>query len=170
MKPKQILPMAIIAMLPFNAIAHDTYKMVNTPVNVPANAAAVASNYPGPYVLASIGDSDDEHIASTAYVKGAYNDAIAAVNTLVWRVDATQGELNAMDLDTVFDLDSLPAQLFVDELTETEPDVDNLGNKLLSAYAVAAGIKSQRVKIYTTWDDDRDSATAEVPFVTATGD
>ena len=46
------------------------------------------------------------------------------------------------------------------------PDAEDIGNTLISAYGIAMGIKSQHVTIYTTWDDDRSSATTVVPLTT----
>ena len=67
-----ILSIAIIAALPFNANA-------TGPAQYSGNSPVMASTT-GPYQTATIGEHDDEHIATTAYVKGAYNDTIAAVN------------------------------------------------------------------------------------------
>ena len=47
-----------------------------------ANGTVKKAAASGPYQTATIGEHDDEHIATTAYVKGAYNDSIRAVNKL----------------------------------------------------------------------------------------
>ena len=72
---KKLLSIAIIAALPFAANADPV-----GPAAVPSNETPVVATASGPYQTAQIGNNDGEHIASTAYVKGAYNDAIAAVN------------------------------------------------------------------------------------------
>ena len=79
-----LLSIAIIAALPFTANATQTIVETNTPAAVGANGTVKKAADSGPYQTATIGEHDDEHIATTAYVKGAYNDAIAAVN----KVDA----------------------------------------------------------------------------------
>ncbi len=79
---KTILTIAIIAAMPFGAWADYTYNIVNTPARVANNGTITRARLNGPYVTATIGDDDDEHIASTAYVKGAYNDAIAGMNAM----------------------------------------------------------------------------------------
>ncbi len=80
MKIKQIASVAIIAALPFAANAAQTIVTTQTPAAVGANGTVNRAATSGPYQTATIGEHDDEHIATTAYVKGAYNDAIAAVN------------------------------------------------------------------------------------------
>ena len=75
-----LLSIAIIAALPFAANATQTIVETNTPAAVGANGTVKKAAATGPYQTATIGEHDDEHIATTAYVKGAYNDAIAAVN------------------------------------------------------------------------------------------
>lgn len=73
MKTKTLIPLAIMLALPITAMADIT--PVRDGDHVPL------SDYQAPYVITTIGNDDTEHIATTAYVKGAYNDAIIAVNT-----------------------------------------------------------------------------------------
>ena len=80
MNTKQILSLAILATLPFTAHATDPVG----PAAGPANGTPVIATASAPYVTQTPTADDATHIASTAYVKGAYNDAIAAVN----KVDA----------------------------------------------------------------------------------
>ncbi len=80
MKANQLLLSAIIAVLPFAANATQTIVTTQTPAAVGVNGTVNRAATSGPYQTATIGEHDDEHIATTAYVKGAYNDAIAAVN------------------------------------------------------------------------------------------
>lgn len=79
---KQILSLAIIATLPLTAHATDPVG----PAAVPSNGAAVVATATPPYQTLTVSNDDKQHIASTAYVKGAYNDTIAAVN----KVDNTK--------------------------------------------------------------------------------
>ena len=80
-----LLSIAIIAALPFNANA-------TGPAYYSGNSPVMASTT-GPYQTATIGEHDDEHIATTAYVKGAYNDTIAAVNRLRGDTSEKQDQL-----------------------------------------------------------------------------
>ncbi len=80
MKIKRIFLSAIIAALPFTANATQTIVTAQTPAAVGSDGTVSMAATSGPYQTATIGEHDDEHIATTAYVKGAYNDAIAAVN------------------------------------------------------------------------------------------
>ncbi len=84
MKTTTLILSAIIATLPFTAMAYDLHT-VNTPAAVPDNGTVTVSigDY---YQLTDIGEHDDEHIATTAYVKGAYNDTIAAINWVSGRL------------------------------------------------------------------------------------
>ena len=81
-----ILSIAIIAILPFVANAEQTTVTSQTPAAVGANGTVNVAATGGPYQIATIGEHDDEHIATTAYVKGAYNDSIRAVNKLDSRI------------------------------------------------------------------------------------
>lgn len=89
MKTKTIIPLAIIAMLPFTANAawaDYTFVEQNTPAQVANNGTAALAAHDGPFQTVDTQPADESHIATTAYVKGAYNDTIAAVNT-VWRLE-----------------------------------------------------------------------------------
>ena len=88
MKTKTILSIAIMAALPFAAHADPV-----GPAAVPANGTAVVATANAPYVTQTPTAADATHIASTAYVKGAYNDAIAAVNKVANTVDGKQAQL-----------------------------------------------------------------------------
>ncbi len=77
---KIILSMAVAAALPFTANATQTIVQTQTPAAVGANGTVKKAATGGPYVTNEPTAADQTHIATTAYVKGAYNDAIAAVN------------------------------------------------------------------------------------------
>ncbi len=123
-----------------------------------------------------ISNDDTEHIATTAYVKGAYNDTLVAINQTALSIYASrqptlqkilsQGEA-PLELNYVVD-----KQLFMEDYVTYANEAINgfmWNNSLVTAAAVAKLVNMQRVKIYTTWDDDRDSATTEVSFITASG-
>ena len=98
MKTKStLLSIAIIAALPFTANATQTIVETNTPAAVGQNGTVKKAAANAPYQTATIGEHDDEHIATTAYVKGAYNDAIAAVNKTAYLlsgdIDGKQNKL-----------------------------------------------------------------------------
>ena len=88
MRKQTILSIAIMAALPFGAHADPV-----GPAAVPANGTAVVATANAPYVTQTPTAADATHIASTAYVKGAYNDAIAAVNKVANTVDGKQAQL-----------------------------------------------------------------------------
>ncbi len=173
---KPLLTLAIMLALPLTAIAADfsdyTFSPVAAPVRVQKNGTIVRSQYSGPYMTATINSDDGEHIASTAYVKGAYNDMIAATNSLeIVKQDALyNGILDDYMSEDVWDSDE-----FLNIYTNTtgyEETEDSKELHLISAKAVMVGLDSvknnmnnKRVEIYTTWDDD--TAKQQVAFVTA---
>ena len=159
MTPKPLL-FAIMAILPITANAEYTYNWVNVPGGVPENGTVTRSGTPifvgGGYQTAQITNDDKNHIASTAYVKGAYNDAIAVLNVKQNALvnSTTEDEMGAGVVGT---------DDFLNGITGGD-DYVNAENNLVSAAAVAAGIQSQRVEVYTNWDDD--DATTDVAFKT----
>ena len=76
--------------LPFGARAENiSGAMYTAPVAASNNHPAPTTQANAPYGRIDIDTTDQEHIATTAYVKGAYNSAIAAVNNVA-------GELNSL--------------------------------------------------------------------------
>lgn len=80
---KKLLGVSIAAMLAVTPMLASATKYPST-LTEPATAtelspAATTDTNPK-YQAVTIGNDDQQHIASTAYVKGAYNSAIAAVN------------------------------------------------------------------------------------------
>lgn len=172
---KPLLTLAIMLALPFGAMAEDwsagtfTYHPVQTPESVHYNGTTNITNFDAPYAVMNIDTSDSEHIASTAYVKGAYNDAIAAMNRIdYYKLD--KATLHNTDVD-----DDLTGFVGTDTMLEALASVDDLSEddwyeyelKLVSLAGVLKGINSKRVEIYTTWDDD--TAKQQVAFVSASG-
>ena len=79
MKTKILL--LITMMLPIAAHADYTFVTVDTPAGVGRNGVVTrASSSDSYYQISDITSADEGHIATTAYVKGAYNDTIAAIN------------------------------------------------------------------------------------------
>ncbi len=173
MKTTTLILSAIIATLPFRTWAEQTTVYTNTPVAVGANGTIKIAQAPGPYATNEPTVDDQTHIATTAYVKGAYNDAIAAVNSTDSRLSKKQNQLRNVNLNVDISkevlgrwsaIDILSA---VDDGTIVQQDWDELETLLISTTGVITAIKSQRAEIYTTWGVDDGTATTLVPFVTA---
>ena len=115
MKTKTLLTIAILLALPFGAWADEL----------------------------TITNADKQHIASTAYVKGAYNDAMAAVSDKQNKLEV--GRYN--DPETGEWTGGTDVVGVIDSLRDGAP-----AEYLVNAQAVDAAMRAQRVKIYTTWD------------------
>ena len=151
--------LAIMTTLPFGANAtgpaHDSG---NSPVVATASA---------PYQTVTPEAHADEHIASTKYVIGAYNDAIAAVN----KVDSEKQAKLASDDGVVISSEVLGSAstpslyenfLFGDANLQNEV-IGIVNDKLVTARGLF-GLMSvfetlKQIPVYTTWDDD----TAKTP-------
>ena len=141
---KTLLTMAVSAALPFGAMAENiSGAMYNAPATADTNHPAPTTQADAPYGRANIDTADQEHIATTAYVKGAYNSAIAAVNSVIPINDVTREPMQT---------NVISSEEMVDVLIYR--DISGTDRNLISAGAVADGILRQRVEIYTTWDDD----------------
>ena len=158
---KTLLSIAIIASLPFTANATQTIVETNTPAAVGANGTVNRAATSGPYQTATIGEHDDEHIATTAYVKGAYNDAIAAVNKVDDNkqdklVVAATGDLIVANVLDGLAGDDIIRQVIASDVSDAAFQDVSLVNMLLSAEGVIAATKRlyqlERVEIYTTWN------------------
>jgi len=73
MRKQTILSLAIISILPFAAKADPI-----GPAHV--NSGAVVATASAPYAIAGEETGDTTNVVSASYVKGAYNDAISAIN------------------------------------------------------------------------------------------
>lgn len=75
---------ALLAVSPMLAeaspVTHAAGVTYTLPTRASDQAAAVTASASPKYDLASVDTDDQQHIASTAYVKGAYNSAITAIN------------------------------------------------------------------------------------------
>ena len=165
MKAKRILSIAIIAALPFGAMAENiSGAMYTAPSAANTNHPAPTTNAYAPYGRIDVDTADQDHIATTAYVKGAYNSAIAAVNKVA---DDRQPKLYGdMNSGTIYISDEVrTAEDIIDRLNLTGEDIAPEQDMLITSGAVLVGIKSQRAEVWTTWDDD--TAKTEVAFVTA---
>ncbi len=94
MKTTTLILSAIIAALSFTANAENiSGAMYLSPVEADTNHPAPTTGYAPPYGRVNIDTTDQNHIATTAYVKGAYNSAIAAVNNVANDVSGKQDQL-----------------------------------------------------------------------------
>ncbi len=211
---KRIVFATLMALAPFVANATQTVVETNTPAAVGANGTVKKAASTGPYVTNEPTAADQTHIATTAYVKGAYNDAIAAVNKVdsdkqtklvdmnnpnenvlpavftEFNSNKTNNGLDSMLLNSdnagyAGFYDGVSRGIASDVLDIDKPTGTELDDMLISAGTtlnlirgvglqlkdgtdtVATDLANKRVKIYTTWADDRDSATTLVPFETA---
>ena len=176
---KPLLTLAIIAALPFAATAENiSGAMYTAPATADTNHPAPTTQANASYGRINIDTADQEHIATTAYVKGAYNSAIAAVNKVAVGVGEKQDVLTTVNsdesiqpfvIDEAYMLDILQAVSDIDMFGEGISTYDDM---LITAKGAAAGItgyvNSKGVEIYTTWDDD--DATTDVALKTVLPD
>ena len=167
MNTKTILTLAVIAALP--CVARGSYQYVNTlrPEQVADDGIAPAkrAGFNGPYVTAEPTVADETHIATTAYVKGAYNDAIAAVNMLDMRTtDLERGKQDTLYVWDPEEDDNVDIDLRVYSSLD---DADDGFGFLVDGLGIKNALDAQRVTIYTTWDDDSSNATTQVALSTA---
>ena len=176
MKTNKIISLAIFALLPIAGNAENiSGAMYTAPTAADTNHPAPTTQADAPYGRANIDTADQEHIATTAYVKGAYNSAIAAVNKLNSNVstglqdvmDELAGYVNQNVQDIRDDMaDKVSSTDFNNELDGAMAALEE--NAINYADNAEQGAKdytdAKRVEIYTTWDDDD---TAEVALITA---
>ncbi len=165
---KTLLSIAVIAALPITTMAEINYVGSQTPAYVGNNGLAIMTTSGGPYATIEPTAADESHIASTAYVKGAYNDTIAAINYVDFQVQKKQEQLGLYDSE-----DEETIGYMLQDVQSSLNDVDNVfqlvnGMAVKNAVnAVDTKIDNQRVTIYTTWDDDSANATMQVELSTA---
>ena len=142
MKTKKLLSIAIIAALPFSAYAttfdnnNYTYSSNVTIGTVPANGMVTISNTAAPHPVVTITDDDATHIASTAYVKGAYNDTIAGINKLAYDFNDIAGTVAS--------------------------NVQTLRTGVGTLQSAVSALQEKRIEVHTTWGS---SNTVKVEFV-----
>ena len=110
------------------------------------NSGAVVATASAPYATATEQTGDTTTVVSASYVKGAYNDAIAAVNRV--NSDKQKKIVNMKGED--MSGEAFSSSGFVGNLAplSNNSDAERL---FVSAAAVAAGIKSQRVTVVDSW-------------------
>lgn len=175
MNKKIILPIAIIASLPFVANAENiSGAMYAAPVHETQQTPAPTTNSYSPFGRVNIDTDDQDHIATTAYVKGAYNSTIAAVNQTNERIDVAfedlgvvedgkQDKLHKSESNDEIDSEILDEQIF-DEYARSGFMDDwgfDMSSRLVTAQGVATGINGfvygrngPLTRVYTTWGND----------------
>ena len=159
MNTKQIISLAIFAVLPCAANATDPVVAVG-PAHASSNAVVATAS--APYQTVTPGNDDDKHIASTKYVIGAYNDAIAAVN----KVDSEK-QAKLVNSDTHESMVNRVAgagtmddkiSILLDSDLETILEATDSEIELVSVGGVLGAIDTllyrAGVEIHTTWEDD----------------
>ena len=124
MKTKTIFSIALIA-LPLTALADPVVSV--GPAAVPSNGTAVVATANPPYQTLTPTNDDKSHIASTAYVKGAYNDSIAAVNKVADTVSDLSDTVVSLSDHVHFDVEGE-----INDLEDTKQD--KLYNHLTDEY------------------------------------
>lgn len=173
MNTKTILPIAIMLSLPLMAnAANISGDMYTAPAAADTNHPAPTTNVPAPYGRANIDTTDQEHIATTAYVKGAYNSAIAAVNKVNnEKVSFDTFESTMQGFDDHIGLIQGDIQNIQENKVDAEyvgGAIDNIATSIYDSLDSLGGyLNSKRVTIYTTWNDDSANATTKVTLSTA---
>ncbi len=156
---KLLIPLAVMIMLPLGANA------TIGPDKEYGDSPAFA-DYDPPYATVIISNDDAEHIASTAYVKGAYNDTVAALNTL-----DNNKQTKIINLDTNVEMEAgvgytTGEDIAIEVIANPETPFNSayrarLGELFVAgdglAYALAQVVNyvnDKTVEIYTTWDED----------------
>ena len=96
---KKILLLLVIAILPLKVLAENiSGAMYVAPASTTQQTPAPTTDAEPYYGRVNIDTDDQSHAASTAYVKGAYNSAIAAVNKAFDKVSSDLA-LEVSDMD-----------------------------------------------------------------------
>ncbi len=179
MNTKRIFLSAIIAALPFGAMAATNifdilYNINSVGVSGITDSTTVNMVQGGPglpiplYSTTSPSAGDESHIATTAYVKGAFNDTIAIINRLTAGVSHIYEEVRGKQSEMgLYDSEEEDVVEFIETGVRTSLDEVTTANQLVNGMAVKNALNAKRVRIYTTWDDDTAAATTLVPFETA---
>ena len=139
---KLLLLSTLIAILPFAANAGNRIG----PAQDGSENPVIATESPY-YQTAEITTADQTQVVSASYVKGAYNDTIAAINLLG---DTKQNVIYSRGTGWPISDTVMPMGVFVGNVL-TANDLSQSEGDIVSAAAVAAGIKSQRVTAVDTW-------------------
>ena len=153
MKTKNFL---IYAMLFAPIVAHATNPVGPSAVGQGETPVVATAN--APYATAGAETGDTTNVVTASYVKGAYNDAIAAVN----KVNASkQTKLISEGTGSEILSGVLSGDMFVDNVQEVlfEGDVseaweDHLVSVRGTALGIVYALDQKRVNAVTTWGND----------------
>ena len=107
-----------------------------------ASGTPVVATASAPYATASAEDGDSTTVVSASYVKGAYNDTIAAVN-----------KVNSVKQNQLVNNASTPAN--INATVNTSVNFASPSNtSLVTESAVVNAIDSKCVKAVTNWGND----------------
>jgi len=147
---KKVLSITFMLLLPFGAMADVG------PAEFTGNGAPVIADNIPPYATVEITNDDMAHIASTAYVKGAYNDTIAAMNAIGSAVD------ELADRPSTQLIDSNGQTINSANVRGVMADFSSRGNGENNNIVTYGGLKETlrytRVPLYTTWGADNISS------------
>lgn len=143
MTTRNLLTIAIMLALPFGAMAENiSGAMYTAPSVADTNHPAPTTGAGAPYGRVNIDTADQDHIATTAYVKGAYNSAIAAVNKVGNITNTKQAQLTNADGDNI-----------VADVLSTRTDVGN-GDFIGLGGAITVTDNDEFDGIYSDMSDD----------------
>ncbi len=166
---KSLLSIAIIAALPFAANAANIQGvMYVAPAHFDNSHQAPTTNGYAPFGRINIDTTDQEHIATTAYVKGAYNSAIAAVNKVGndkqdALINYDNGEMESISTSVygATAVNGILRDYYSGDSTNAEKTQSFASDAEMSRVLVTVGGALEaansvfdigRVEIYTTWD------------------
>ena len=120
------------------------------------NSGAVVATASTPYAIATEQTGDSTTVVSASYVKGAYNDTIAAVN----KVNADkQGKLTADGGSMNISSDVVEEDDITEWLLGNAPQPSNMNYRLITASAAGylakkVAVKDYNVNAVATWGSD----------------
>ena len=150
MKIKQILILAIIAILPLGAMADVG------PAGFSGSGDPVVADNPPPYATVEITNNDRQHIASTAYVKGAYNDTIAAMNAIGSAVDELADRPSTQLIDS--NGQTISSANVRGAMADFSSGGNGENNNIVTYGGLKETLRYTRVPLYTTWGADNTSS------------
>lgn len=161
MKTKILLSSVLIVLLPFCVQADYTYDYVYSPAVVANNGTVTRTDDSGPFVTAEVLPGDSTNVVSASYVKGAYNDTIAAINMLA---ETKQNAIeNLTNYHGPMEAGALGSDGIIGALVDHNLPVSDGELYFVSASGVVNGILSQRVTAVDTWGSTH---TVDVAFKT----
>jgi len=132
----------ILGLLLAPIVAHATDPI--GPSAVGQGQTAVIATASGPYAIATAEDGDTTNVVSASYVKGAYNDAIAAVNKVNSKVQVLDNIVKSGELQQTLFVDTPKGSEPVDQDIRTSLDDVSYPNHLVNGQAVIDGLATKQ--------------------------